>query len=98
MKNILILILLLASPAFAAELGTDVRIQVPIKAQTEVGEYNSALYFTPAEYAALTQEQIDAMKQARVSAWVEAVKNPPVVEEPIIDEPPVEPEPEGPQE
>ena len=54
-----------------------VRIQVLISEKTAFGEFNDALYFSPEEYAALTEQQIAEAKKARVDAWVEAVSNPP---------------------
>ena len=57
-------------------------IQVRIKKQTEVGEFNDAIYFTQSEYDALSQPEIEAMKTARKDAWVDRVKNPPVYVEP----------------
>ena len=62
------------------------RIQVRIKVQTDVGEFNDALYFSKEEYEALTQSEIEIMKQARVDAWVNSVKNPPVYIEPTLEE------------
>ena len=54
-----------------------IAIQVRFSKQTEIGEYNDALYYTQAEYATLAPAIIEAEKQARVDAWVNAVKNAP---------------------
>ena len=61
-------------------------VQVRFKEQTEVGEYNDALYFTQAEYQAKSQGDIDSMKQVRVTNWVNLVKNPLAYVEPTKSE------------
>ena len=63
-------------------MSEQIMVQVRFKEQTEVGEYNDALYFTQTEYQAKSQVEIDALKQARVSSWVNVVKNPPIPVEP----------------
>ena len=73
-----LLILLLAVPAFA----DDVFIQVRFKIVSGIYEYQDALYFTEAAYAATKPEDIEAMKQARFDAWLKTVQNPPPVVEP----------------
>lgn len=67
-------------------MSEQIMVQVRFKEKTEVGEYNDALYFTQAEYQAKSQIEIDALKQARVNNWVNAVKNPPVFVEPTKTE------------
>jgi len=52
----------------------DVRVQVLISEQTEIGQFNDAIYLTPEELAALSEEQISDMKKARADAWVASVK------------------------
>ncbi len=61
-------------------------IQVRFKEQTEAGEYNDALYFTQAEYATKTANDISALKTTRVNNFVTAVKNPPILPPPTVDE------------
>ena len=51
----------------------DVRIQVLIKKDTKHGQFNDALYFTKAEYDALTNREVKDMAAARKDAWVAAV-------------------------
>lgn len=63
-------------------MSEQIMVQVRFKEQTEVGEYNDALYFTQAEYQSKAQVEIDALKQGRINNWVNAVKNPPVYVEP----------------
>lgn len=68
-----------------------VLIQIPFKKKTESGlEYNDALYFSQEEYAALTQEQIEEMKQTRFNNWLSVIQNPVIQPEPteaqIIEE------------
>lgn len=58
-------------------------IQVRIKEQTEVGEYNDAIYFTQDEYNSPDiQTIIEQEKQRRIQNFVDSVKNPPA--EPIV--------------
>lgn len=51
----------------------DVRIQFLIKKDTKHGQFNDALYFTKAEYDALTNQEVNDMAVARKNAWVAAV-------------------------
>ena len=56
-------------------------VQVRFKEQTEIGEFNDALYFSQVEYDSKTQDEINNLKQARVDNWVNSIKNaPPSVE------------------
>jgi seryl-tRNA synthetase len=43
--------------------------------------YSDALYYTPEQYAAMKQSDIDAVKAQRVAAWKEIVENPAPVKE-----------------
>lgn len=52
------------------------RRQIVFDALTQYGVYRDALYFTEAEYAALTQQDIDALIQGRVSAYIANIQNP----------------------
>lgn len=52
----------------------NVRIQVLISEDTELGKFNDALYFTPSEFEALTDEQVAQTKASRAQAWVDSVK------------------------
>ena len=52
------------------------KIQILINEHTIHGEYNDALYIPLTEYAFLTPEQIEAMKQERVQAWVSLITAP----------------------
>lgn len=59
------------------------RIQVKIEENTPQGAYHDALYYTPEEWAKLTQSEITAAKAARVNNWIAFVaaqsSKPPVV-------------------
>ena len=57
---------------------TDAYIQVRIKQDTEVGQFNDSLYYTPEQWFNATTSEIDAKKQERVDNWVNIVKNPPI--------------------
>lgn len=78
----LALLLLLSTQAFADE----VFVQLRFKEQTEVGEYNDAIYFSEVAWANRDQAAIDAEKAQRVANFVEAVKNPPPPVEPTKEE------------
>lgn len=55
-----------------------VRVQVLFTEQTKHGEFTDALYFTPAEYAAMNKASIDQLKQERVDKHVEAIDKAPL--------------------
>ena len=83
-KTILVLICMLYAVTLFAD--DTVMIQVRFKEQTEVGQYNDALYYTQAEYAAVKQKDIDAEKQRRITNWIDRVKNAPLPIEPTIED------------
>jgi hypothetical protein len=64
----------------------NIRIQVLIKEQTEVGEFQDALYFTEEEYASLSEKDIQKMIDTRIENWVNQVQNPPIPEEPTKED------------
>jgi len=49
--------------------------------------FKDALVMTPDAYAALTVEEIAAMKQSRYDNWIAIVTAPPPVEETTLDAP-----------
>jgi hypothetical protein len=53
---------------------TNVKIQYRISEQTEFGQYNSAMYFSAEEWQAMSQEQLDTLKQTEVQTWVNKVE------------------------
>ena len=53
--------------------GDDI-IQIKIRRETPDGVFNDAIYMTKDEREALTDEQIQDMKQARVQAWRDSVQ------------------------
>ena len=55
-------------------MSDSVHIQLRFKRQTAQGEYNDCLLLTPAEYAAVTEPEIEARKQARVDNWIASLK------------------------
>ena len=65
---------------------TPLKIQYRIKVQTEIGEFNDALYFTKEEWSKLTQEELAAMVKKRVDNWVNIIKHPAPVAEPTKEE------------
>lgn len=52
---------------------TTTMIQVRFSEQTEIGEFNDALYFTEEEFAGLKPEDIEIAAKSRVANWTEAV-------------------------
>lgn len=61
-----------------ADLGNpNVRIQVLISRETAGGLYNDALYFSAAEYAALSDEEVESRVMVRVNAWLALQSLPP---------------------
>lgn len=48
-------------------------IQVKFSWEIDGYRYNDALYFTPEQYAALTPEKLDSLKQERLQNWANAV-------------------------
>ncbi len=55
-------------------MGTKVFYQVRIQEDTELGQYNDALYYTPDEWLTVKQEDIDTAVKERVQNWVAFVK------------------------
>lgn len=68
-------------------MATKVFYQVRIQEETELGQFNDAIYMLPEEYMLLHQEEIDAMVKDRVSSWISFVKE-------QSSKPPVPPKPE----
>jgi len=52
------------------------RIQVRFSEQTKYGTFTDALYFTQAEYDAISPEDINAQIQDRVANYIAAVEAP----------------------
>jgi len=63
-------------PSLAGTAADPIKIQYHIKVQTEIGEFNDSLYFTPEEWTKLTQEELAQKIKARVDNWVNSVKHP----------------------
>ena len=63
-------------------MSEQIMIQIRFKEQTEVGEYNDALYFDLPTYENMIQADVDVLKQARVTNWVNSAKNAPAPIEP----------------
>lgn len=60
----------------------DVKVQV----RFEIGGYTDCLYYSLDEWSSITDEQLEANKQARYDKWVEAKENPPVEEGVLVEE------------
>lgn len=57
-----------------------IRIQVLFSTSTQYGVFTDAIYFTEQEYPQKTRNEIDNLKQARVTNYVQTVQTaPPVV-------------------
>ena len=63
-----------------------VMVQIRFKVQTAYGEFNDALYYTEAEYAALSEADIETAKQVRINAWITGRENPAPYTEPTQEE------------
>jgi len=61
-------------------------IQVLVEEDTEFGWFRDSLYYRLEEHKGLSEADIEAVAQARVDAWVEQCKNPPVPVEPTREE------------
>lgn len=57
-----------------------------VKENTAVGEFNDAIYFTEAEFAAVSQQEIIDEAQKRIDQWVFGIQNPPVAIEPTKEQ------------
>ncbi len=55
----------------------DINVQVRIHKQTELGEFNDAVYYSLSDWSQLSQKALDAAVQERADAWVDKVKNAP---------------------
>ena len=60
--------------------------QVRIKAATPQGQFNDAIYFTPAAYAKLTVTQINTQVKARIDNWIYVVTHPTPAIEPTKED------------
>jgi len=52
----------------------EAKIRVPVNEVTAYGEYRGALYYTIAEWEALTIVNLMAQKRSRLDAWIAYVK------------------------
>ena len=62
-------------------MSDQIMIQVRFRKSYKDIEFNDALYFTQAEYALKTEDEIDAMKEERFQAWCNIIDNPPIPSE-----------------
>lgn len=69
-----------------ANLNNNTKIQVLISEQTELGVFNDAMYFSPDEYIALSDEKLESLKKQRVTNWVNSVKESSTMERPLPTE------------
>ena len=54
----------------------EIKVQIKFTEDTPYGTFSDTLYFTEAEYAAITKPEIKAMKQARTDAWLDQIAPP----------------------
>ncbi len=90
-KTLLAVALLIAVPFFGVAWQAPLdwtkipgaRIQVLIQEQTPQGQYNDALYYSPADWDKVTEKDISDAKKARMDNWlasvVEQSGKPPVI-------------------
>lgn len=50
-------------------------ISIPFRFETKYGVYSDTLWFTEEERAALSDEQIEEMKQQRLNNWIAIIEN-----------------------
>ena len=55
-------------------MGNKVFYQVRIQEETELGQFNDAVYYTPDEWLTVKQEDIDLAVKERVDNWIAFVK------------------------
>jgi hypothetical protein len=58
------------------EITSQQNVQIRFTVREGDHEYTDALYFTPEEFAALTEEQLEAMKVRRFENWKAIVTTP----------------------
>ena len=54
----------------------ETQVQVKFTRDTELGPFTDAIWMSVSDYQSATPEYLDALKDARAAAWVNAVKNP----------------------
>lgn len=62
-------------------MSQQVFVQVRFQEKTPYGDFHDALYFSPVEYAAAKQKDIDDQVSARVVAHIDRIQNAPPVQE-----------------
>ena len=55
----------------------EANIQVLIKKETPYGLFSDAIYLPISVFDSLSEEEIEAMKEARVQNWIDAITTPP---------------------
>ena len=53
-----------------------VRIQVIFRVETQYGPFQDALWFSPEEYANLTQEDLNTLEQQKIDNWLTMMSTP----------------------
>lgn len=61
-------------------------IRDPFTIERDGRSFTDAIYYTVAEWEALTDAEVEANREARFAAWLAIVTTPPVVAEPTQDE------------
>jgi hypothetical protein len=56
------------------DIPKNAKIQIPIREDTEIGQFNDALYYTLDEIAAMKEADVAQVVSARVGNWVSFVK------------------------
>ena len=70
----------------AQQVMVQVRFQEDVNIKGMNLQYSDALYYTPEQYAAMKQSDIDAVKAERVANWKNIMENPAPVKEPSKEE------------
>lgn len=74
------------SNAFAADISHEYKYQVIVKENVGGIEYRDAIYYTPEEWETLTQAEVDAEIDKRVTNFDNMIKNPPAPVEPTKED------------
>lgn len=76
MKKIILLAVLICTPAFAADIVQDYDYRVKVSETVNGIEYKDAIYYTPSEWESIKQADVTAEIQKRTDSFRNAIENP----------------------
>ena len=65
---------------------SEIKIQIKFKIEENGYSFSDALYLTLEQYQTYTQEQIEVLQRERFDAWMDAINNPPVIDQPTEEQ------------